>query len=91
MKLAVLEKSDSKWVLEVRGETHTLLNLLSENAWKSGADQASYIIEHPYLSEPKIIVRSKNPKKTLLEAVQLIVMQSKEFEKEFQINMKRKK
>jgi DNA-directed RNA polymerase subunit L len=91
MKLAVLEKSDNKLVLEVKGETHTLLNLLSENTWKSGADQASYIIQHPYLSEPKIIVRSKNPKKTLLEAVQLIVMQSKEFEKEFQINMKRKK
>ena len=91
MKLTVLEKRGNKLVLEVKGETHTLLNLLRENSWKAGADQASYLIEHPYLSEPKIIVRSKNPKKTLLDAAQLTITQTKEFEKEFQRIIKKRK
>jgi DNA-directed RNA polymerase subunit L len=83
MKLVALEKSDGKMILEVQGETHTFLNLLRENAWKSGGKQASYMIEHPYLSEPKLTVRAKNPKKTLDNAAQMIIDQTKEFEREF--------
>ena len=83
MKLVVLEKANEKMVLEVRGETHTFLNLLRENSWKSGSKQASYMTEHPYLSEPKFILRSKNPKKILDDAAQKIIDQTKEFEREF--------
>ena len=83
MKLVVLEKQDEKIVLEVHGETHTFLNLLRENAWKAGSKQASYITEHPHLSEPKLVIRSKNPKKILDDATQMIIDQAKEFEKEF--------
>lgn len=82
MKLEVLQKSNEKIILEVQEETHTFLNLLRENAWKAGSKQASYMIENPYLSEPKIMVRSKNPKKTLENAAQMIIEQAKEFEKE---------
>lgn len=83
MKLKLLEKGKNKIVLEVSGETHTFLNLLRENAWKVGSRQASYMIEHPYLLEPKFIVRADNPKKILSEAAQRIIDQAKDFEKEF--------
>ena len=83
MKLVVLEKGNEKMVLEVHGETHTFLNLLRENAWKAGSKQASYTTEHPYLSEPKLVIRAKNPKKILDDATQMIIDQAKEFEKEF--------
>jgi DNA-directed RNA polymerase subunit L len=83
MRLIVLGKGEDKITLEVRGETHTFLNLLRENAWKAGSKQASYMTEHPYLSEPKLTVRGKNPKKILDSAAQMIIDQTKEFEKEF--------
>ncbi len=80
MKLQVLEKKKDKLSLEIEGETHTFLNLLRENVWKAGGKQASYIIRHPYLSEPKFIVRANDPKKTLDKAAQMIIDQAKEFE-----------
>lgn len=83
MKLNVLEKGNEKIVLEVHGETHTFLNLLRENTWKSGSKQTSYMIEHPYLSEPKLMVRGKDPKKILDKAAQMVIDQAKEFQKEF--------
>lgn len=82
MKLVLLEKGEQKMAIEVQGETHTFLNLLRENAWKAGSKQASYIIEHPNLSEPRLIVRANKPKKTLENAVQMIIDQAKDFEKE---------
>lgn len=83
MKLKKLEKSKDKLALEVMGEDHTLLNLLRGNAWKQNADQASYLIEHPYLSTPKIIIRSKNPQKTLVDAAQEAIDEAIAFQKEF--------
>ncbi|NIP40205.1 MAG: hypothetical protein GTN39_01645 [Candidatus Aenigmarchaeota archaeon] len=83
MKLRLLEKGSGKLVFEVSDETHTFLNLLRENAWKVGSEQASYVIEHPYLSEPKFIVKAKNPVKTLSDASQRVIDQAREFGKEF--------
>ena len=83
MKLVMMESSKEKMVLEVRGENHTFLNLLRENAWDAGSKQASYMIEHPYLSEPKLIIRADNPKKVLDNSAQAILDSAKEFEKEF--------
>ncbi len=89
MKLVALEKGNEKISLEIRGETHTFLNLLRENVWKFRGKQASYMIEHPYLSEPKLTVRAKNPKKILDDAAQMIIDQTKEFEKELKRVSKR--
>lgn len=83
MKLEVMEDEKTKLKIAVEGESHTLLNIIRENAWKEGAEQASYLIEHPYNSPPQLIVHSDNPRKTLNAAVQLVADQAKEFEKEF--------
>lgn len=83
MKLRKLEKGKEKLVLEVAGETHTLLNLLRENAWKEDAKQAAYIVEHPYLSQPKIIIRAEDPKKVLSNAAQLVIDEASDFRKEW--------
>ncbi len=83
MKLVMLEETEGKMMLEVRGENHTFLNLLRECAWDAGSKQASYMIEHPYLSEPKLIIRADNPKKILDNSAQAIMESAKEFEKEF--------
>ncbi|MBI4020994.1 MAG: DNA-directed RNA polymerase subunit L [Candidatus Aenigmarchaeota archaeon] len=83
MKLKKIEKKKDKLTVEVVGEDHTLLNALRENAWREQADQAAYMLEHPYLANPKIIVRSADPKKTLTSAAQLLIDEAQEFQKEF--------
>jgi DNA-directed RNA polymerase subunit L len=83
MELKIVEKKDDGLKIEVIGESHTLLNLIRENSWKAGASQASYMIEHPYLSNPKIAIKAKNPKKVLIDAAQIVSDDAKLFAKEF--------
>jgi DNA-directed RNA polymerase subunit L len=83
MELKVLEQTTDKLKLQVLGETHTFLNLITEYAWLAKASQACYIIKHPYLSEPELIVKSANPRKTLRDAAQIIVDKTEEFQKGF--------
>ena len=82
MKLKAIEKKKDKWKLEIEGEDHALLNLLRENAWKAGAKQASYAIEHPYLSTPVITVRGPNPKKLLADSAKFIIDDAKVLQRE---------
>jgi len=88
MKLKKLEKTKDKLVAEVEGEDHTLLNLIREKSWLSGAEQASYAIDHPYLSIPKITIRSKNPVQTLARATQLVIDDTLAFQREFKKALK---
>jgi DNA-directed RNA polymerase subunit L len=83
MELEIVERRRDKMKIEVRKETHTFLNLLREKAWESGCDQASYIIEHPYQSEPVIIVKARNPIKVLSDAGTKVTDQVKEFSRHF--------
>jgi len=90
MKLKVVENKKDKLAIEVIGESHTLLNLLRETSWKTGADQASYMIEHPYMSNPKLIIKAQNPKKVLIDAVQQVTEQANAFEKEVKRTLKKR-
>lgn len=89
MELKVLENKPDCLSMEVRGESHTLLNVITEYSWLANANQASYIIEHPYMSEPKLIVCSKNPKKTLKDSSQIVIDRSLEFKKAFERALKK--
>ncbi|MBI4167548.1 MAG: hypothetical protein HY515_01185 [Candidatus Aenigmarchaeota archaeon] len=83
MKLNVIENSDKKANIELEGESETLANLLRKKLWESGAKQAAFMREHPYLAMPKVIVYGKNPMKMLDNAAQKIIDQAKEFQTEF--------
>lgn len=90
MKLEVVKSEKDMLSLFVKGEDHTLLNLLKENSWKRGAKQASYIIKHPYMSEPNLIIRGEKPKKILSDANQMIIDDAKEFGVLFSREIKKK-
>ncbi|MBI4163895.1 MAG: DNA-directed RNA polymerase subunit L [Candidatus Aenigmarchaeota archaeon] len=89
MKLELLEDDKNLLKVKVSGETHTLLNILREKCWEDKADQAAYIQEHPYITEPYVVVRSKDPRKTLLAAAQNVAEQAKEFRLEFEKAVKK--
>ena len=81
MKIEVLE--DEKDKLKIRVNDLTLVNALNENIWKQKVDYAAYKVEHPYLFQPELLVKSKNPKKSVLEAAEQIVSDAKEMRKQF--------
>ena len=77
MNVKLLEEADDKLKLEV--PDITLVNLLNENVWKQkGIDLSAYDIPHPYVSQPVLIVKSKNPKKSVIEAAERIIDDVKE-------------
>ena len=68
MELKLEAKSDRYWILELVGEDHTLPNLLRENLLRQeDVEFASYVVEHPVISHPKLIIRTR--KKTAREAL----------------------
>ena len=79
MKLNVIEQSKEKLKLEV--PNITFVNLLNDKIWGAGADYTAYNIDHPYLSKPVLVVKSKNPKRTLLSAAENIIADIKELRK----------
>ena len=56
--------------VEIVGDTHTLSNLLREELWNDSAVTfAAYEKKHPYLDNPLLIVKAKDPMKSLKGAV----------------------
>ena len=72
MKIDVLENEDSKLKIRIH-DNLTLVNLLNENLRQQKIDVAAYKKEHIYLSQPELLVRSKDPKKHLLDAAGQII------------------
>ncbi len=72
MNVKVIEERED--VMKVEIDDVTLINLLNEKIWKQrGIEFAAYNIEHPYLAKPVITVRSKNPKKSLIDAADKVI------------------
>ena len=87
MKIEVLEDDKETLKLEIH-DNQTLVNLINENLWQQKVELAAYRIDHPYLSKPVLIVKSKNPKRALLDATAQIVEDVKELKKKLQAELK---
>ncbi|MBI2579113.1 MAG: hypothetical protein HYW26_05355 [Candidatus Aenigmarchaeota archaeon] len=88
MKIEVLEDEDERLKIEVH-DNLTLLNLLNENLWKQrGLDYAAYAQDHPYISKPVLVVKSRNPKKALLDAADRIVEDARDLRKQLERELK---
>jgi len=92
MELKVVKQSKDTILLEIGGETISFANLVTQESWKDKSTiEASHIKEHPYLSQPKVFVKSsKGPAKEILEkSAESIVDQAKEFREEFKKSLKK--
>ncbi len=70
--------------VEINGDEHTLSNILREELWNdSTVSFAAYEKKHPYLGNPKLIIKSKDPVKSLKGAVKRCSDNVSEFEKLF--------
>jgi DNA-directed RNA polymerase subunit L len=92
MEVKVLRKGEDELLLEVRGETVTLTNLLRDELWnRDNVTEAAEIKEHPYLAEPKIWVKVKSgsPSEALKISAEELVEKVKKFKELFKEQLKK--
>lgn len=82
MELVILSKTENELEFELKGETHTLLNLLKDILIKDErVEVAFYDIKHVSISDPVFYIKTdgSNPIEVLKEAASKIVAQCDEF------------
>ena len=82
MKIDVLEKKKDR--LKISLSNLTFVNLINEKLWKGKVNYSAYSVDHPYLSKPVLLVKSTDPKKSLLNAAEQIIADAKDLRKKFQ-------
>jgi len=84
MEINIIEEEKKKMIFEIRGEGHTLSNLLEKELWKDeDVKAAGYNVAHPLIGIPKMVVET-NGKKTAREAVEDAVKRVKKQNPDFQ-------
>jgi len=81
MDIKILEETDDKVKLEI--DDLTFVNLLNEVVWKQKIEWAAWARDHPYLSNPVISVKAKDPKKALIAAAEQIQADAEAIKKAF--------
>lgn len=89
MKVTVLENEKDSLKIDV--DDLTFVNVLNETVWNQ--DRASliysgYVVEHPYLANPVLHIKSKNPKKTVVDAAEQIIRDVKTLRKQVEAELK---
>ena len=70
MEIKILEEEKRKMIFEIKGETHTVANLLEKELWKDeDVKAAGYNISHPLIGVPTMVVET-NGKKSARDAVE---------------------
>ncbi len=92
MELKKITEDDKSLLVEVTGETFTVTNALREELWEDkSVSESAQVREHPYLSQPKILVKVDrgSPVIALENASERLVTLSKEFQEEFKKSLKK--
>ena len=82
MEVNLIKKEGEK--IEIEVNDLTFVNILHENLWKKKVDYSGYNKDHPYLSKPRLILKSKDSKKSLIDASEQIVKDVEDLRKKFQ-------
>ena len=86
MDLKVIEKSDTQIIVEIGGESHTLLNTLKSSLLDDPrVEVATYDIKHPTISEPVLFVKTDgvDPIVAITEASERLIEVYNEFKTVF--------
>jgi len=92
MEVKIVRNEDNTLILELSGESVTLTNLLRDELWNDkNISEAAQMKEHPYLSEPKIFVKTSRgkPAMALKKASKRLMNQLNEFREEFKKALKK--
>lgn len=84
--MKVVKEDEKKLILEIPNESVGFTNLLRSELWNDNSvSEAADIKEHPYLSQPKILVKVSrgSPRTALEKAATRIADQAKGFKENF--------
>jgi DNA-directed RNA polymerase subunit L len=85
MKLEVITNESDSIEFFIEGERHTLPNLLREKlSSKTEVDFIAYRLDHPLDKRARFVLKAKNAKKVLEQAIKEIQEDLKEFESAFE-------
>ena len=88
MELKAVTLSDKEMEIEVLGENETFLNPIKQCLLRDkDVDIAEYVIEHPFLSIPRVYFRTKGatkPQVVLKRTIKTLLKDYKDFEDTFQ-------
>jgi DNA-directed RNA polymerase subunit L len=92
MDIEILEETKNKLHFKIKGEDHTILNLLKEELWKDkNVKTAAYRMDHPLIGIPEMIVevtQGNDPKKAIKDAVKRIEKNLDKLKDEFKSQIK---
>ena len=87
MEAVAIEESPKKLIMELRGESHTLLNVLKRKLWENDKVKiATYNINHPLIGIPQLIVEtdgSVKPRKVISDAADKLKKDVEKFKAAF--------
>jgi DNA-directed RNA polymerase subunit L len=87
MEVKKIKEEDKKLLVELERESKTFANLIREELWNDeNIEEASSIKNHPYMDEPKILVKMSgrySNTKALKDAAKRVQTKVKDLEKEF--------
>lgn len=92
MELKIVKEDEKRLIVELTGESIGFAHMLKDELWKdTNVKEAAAIKEHPYLSEPKVlVVVSRGSPKTALEKVsENVLNEAKEFGDKFKTASKK--
>lgn len=70
MKLSIVANEKDTLEFYMEGERHTIANFLKEKiSVMEGVEFCAYKLDHPLDNRAKFIIKAKNPKKILTEAI----------------------
>lgn len=81
MEIKVLEEKEDIVKLEI--DSLTFVNVLNEALWKQKIEWAAWTKDHPYMSNPVISVKAKDPKKALIAAAEQVQADAEAIKKAF--------
>ncbi len=80
MKLNIVTNEKDTLEFYIEGERHTIANYLKEKiAQMEGIEFCAYKLDHPLENKAKFMIKGKNPKKALEEAIKLAKDELNEF------------
>ena len=84
MKVKTTKMGKDGISVEIEGAGHTLANMLRETLWDDKTvTSAAYEKRHPYLGHPNLMIKGKNPEKSLKNAVKRAKDTISEFRTDF--------
>ena len=84
MDVKYIEDKKDLIVVEFTDADQTIPNMLRDELWNDkNVDYAAFEQKHPYIANPRLVVKSKDPKKSLKDAISRSLKNIDELKKAF--------